>query len=93
MEQAPVAQHYENPRFGCLMDEVELSVDGVNGKSCAPQCDLTHPCPDETRGSYAEPKCAVQDEQGNKFCVLTCVPFFTKMYLPQNMGNLNAFLK
>merc|ERR1719421_1921087 len=69
---SPATSHYEKPP--CQSDEVEASVQGANGDVCAPKCDASGSCPtDVPPGTKATPKCALQDQSGNKYCALLCL--------------------
>merc|ERR1719482_364828 len=69
---APATSHYEKPP--CQSDETEASVQGANGEVCAPKCDASGTCPtDVPPGTKATPKCALQDQSGNKYCALMCL--------------------
>jgi hypothetical protein len=73
---SPSTSHYEDPKDGCQSDEVDISIQGVDGKVCAPSCSLFHPCPtDLPTGVTAKPQCALQDaSSGKKYCALICSP-------------------
>jgi hypothetical protein len=66
--------HYGDPNTGCESDEKAVSITGVSGSVCTPSCS-TGACPtDVPAGVTATPTCALQDPQGNKYCVLICSP-------------------
>jgi len=67
---APAVPHYEKPP--CASDEVEASIDGLDGAVCAPRCDDNGRCPAVPRGSFATPQCILKDHSGNQYCSLTC---------------------
>ena len=59
---------------GCASDEKAFSITGVTGEVCAPSC-TSGPCPtDKPAGVTATPQCLLQDQSGNKYCVLLCTP-------------------
>ena len=66
--------HYEDPNTGCGADEKAFTIQGVAGEVCAPSC-TSAACPtDVPAGVTAAPQCALQDQSGNKYCVLLCTP-------------------
>ena len=66
--------HYEDPNTGCGADEKAFTIQGLTGEVCAPSC-TTAACPtDVPAGVTASPQCALQDQSGNKYCVLLCTP-------------------
>jgi hypothetical protein len=69
--------HYGDPCAvaGCNADrEQAVSVLGVDGSSCSPDCD-TAACPkDVPAGSTAQPYCALTAPSGVRACVLVCSP-------------------
>merc|ERR1712125_231382 len=72
----PSATHYEDPKGGCLPDEVDITIQGVQGAACVPKCTLGIFCPsDVPAGVTAAPTCALQDSSsGDKYCALICSP-------------------
>jgi len=68
--------HYGDPKDGCMSDEQEVSIQGVQGDFCTPKCGFFKPCPSDTpAGVTAKPQCALQDSgSGDKFCALICSP-------------------
>ena len=72
----PAGTHYGDPKKGCLSDEVEISIQGVQGDFCTPKCTLVKACPtDVPAGVTAQPQCALQDAgSGDKYCALICSP-------------------
>jgi len=67
--------HYGDPKNGCLSDEQKIQIQGVAGDACSPACTgiFKTKCPtDVPSGVTAEPKCALQDTQGDHFCILEC---------------------
>jgi len=72
----PGKTHYGDPKDGCLSDEAEISIQGVQGDFCTPKCALFKPCPtDIPTGVTAKPQCALQDASTNlKYCALMCSP-------------------
>jgi hypothetical protein len=72
----PSSSHYEDPKDGCQSDEIEITIQGVSGDMCTPQCSLFKPCPtDVPTGVTAQPQCALQDSATNeKYCALICSP-------------------
>merc|ERR1711966_593381 len=65
--------HYEDPKDGCGSDEVDITVQGIQGAVCAPKC-TSGSCPtDLPAGVTAAPQCALQDaSSGDKYCALIC---------------------
>jgi len=70
----PSTTHYEDPKGGCMSDEIEITIQGVTGDFCTPKCGLFKPCPtDVPAGVTAQPQCALQDSASNqKYCALMC---------------------
>jgi C1A family cysteine protease len=71
------ATHYGDPADGCLSDELEVTIQGVDGDFCTPQCNIIKSCPvDVPTGVTAEPQCALQDSASplKKYCALICSP-------------------
>jgi hypothetical protein len=68
--------HYGDPcsAGGCLADEQETALGGVDGSYCAPICTVAD-CPaDVPAGVTATPSCAVDAAAGGKLCALICSP-------------------
>jgi len=66
--------HYGDPYSGCASDEKAVSIQGLAGEVCTPSC-TSSACPtDVPTGVSAKPQCALQDPQGNKYCILMCSP-------------------
>ena len=73
--------HYGNPKDGCLSDETELQLGGVQGKVCASKCGLFKTCPsDKPSDVQAPPTCLVQKDDPKvpifhkqKYCTLNCL--------------------
>merc|ERR1719159_2085973 len=59
-----------------MTDEVDISIQNVQGSVCAPACSLFKPCPtDKPTGVTANPQCALEDASTNKkYCALICTP-------------------
>merc|ERR1711937_758788 len=58
----PSATHYEDPKGGCRSDEVDITIQGIQGAVCAPACTMGIFCPsDVPAGVTAAPTCALQD--------------------------------
>ena len=59
-----------------MTDEIEVSIQGVQGGFCTPACSLFKACPkDVPAGVTAQPQCALQDSASNKkYCALICSP-------------------
>jgi len=72
----PSATHYEDPKGGCRSDEVDITIQGVQGAVCSPACTMGIFCPsDVPAGATAAPQCALQDSSTQKkYCVLICSP-------------------
>jgi len=73
----PAATHYEDPKDGCRTDEIEVTIQGVQGDFCTPKCGFFKPCPTDTpTGVSAMPQCALQDASSpsDKYCALICSP-------------------
>ena len=68
--------HYEDPfKTQCQSGEVNITITGIPGSICTPRCDEQGQCPtDLCQGVTATPTCALQDQQGNKYCALICNP-------------------
>ena len=67
--------HYGNPfTASCLSDEVNITITGLEGSVCSPQC-KAGACPsDKPSDISATPTCALQDAQGTQYCCLICAP-------------------
>jgi uncharacterized protein YukE len=68
--------HYEDPNAtgSCQAGEVDVQIQGIKGKMCAPQCSSSGACPtDVPAGVTAKPTCALQG-MGGKYCALVCSP-------------------
>ena len=66
--------HYGDPYTGCAADEKSFTIQGLTGEVCSPSC-TSAACPtDVPTGVTASPQCALQDQSGNKYCVLLCTP-------------------
>merc|ERR1712100_504731 len=72
----PSATHYEDPKDGRRSDEVVITIQGVQGATCAPACTMGIFCPsDVPAGVTAAPTCALQDSSTQKkYCALICSP-------------------
>jgi len=68
--------HYEDPSGGCQTDEIEITVQGIQGDMCSPKCGFFKRCPtDVPSGVTAAPQCALSDSSsGQKYCALICAP-------------------
>jgi C1A family cysteine protease len=68
--------HYGDPKNGCLSDELEITIQGIDGDFCTPKCSLFKPCPtDVPTGVTAAPQCALQDSgSSQQYCALICSP-------------------
>ena len=68
--------HYGDPKDGCMSDETEITIQGVQGDFCTPKCSLFKACPtDVPAGVTVAPQCALQDSStGDKYCALICSP-------------------
>lgn len=69
--------HYEDPLSGpCGSDEVNVTVTGIDGSFCSPECKLGVICPkDVPTGVTAKTQCALQDDTTHKkYCALLCTP-------------------
>jgi hypothetical protein len=66
--------HFDDPfqPAGCQKDEVNVTVTGVKGSFCAPEC-TNSACPtDVCPGTVATPQCVLSmGKSGRKFCALT----------------------
>merc|ERR1719331_455160 len=63
--------HYEKPP--CQKDEVQASVQGLDGPLCTPKCDASGACPkDKPADVIAPANCMLQDQSGSKYCALEC---------------------
>ncbi len=64
--------HFGHPESKCLVDEAEITVQGVRGRFCAPTCSDTKACPtDVPYNVTATPQCAFEGAHG-KHCALAC---------------------
>jgi C1A family cysteine protease len=72
----PSATHYEDPKGGCRSDEVDITIQGIQGAVCSPACTMGIFCPsDIPAGVTAAPQCALQDSSTQKkYCALICSP-------------------
>merc|ERR1712039_810566 len=72
----PSATHYEDHKGGCRSDEVDITIQGIQGAVCAPACTMGIFCPsDVPAGVTAAPTCALQDSSTQKkYCALICSP-------------------
>ena len=73
----PGKTHYGDPFDGpCMSGEVNVTVTGVAGSFCSPECKLGIFCPkDVPAGVTAKPQCALQDQKTqSKYCALICSP-------------------
>merc|ERR1712072_48207 len=64
--------HYDDPfqPAGCQKDELNITVQGVKGSFCAPEC-TNSACPtDVCPGTIAKPQCALTSTTGKKYCAL-----------------------
>ena len=71
--------HYGDPcsSAGCESDEQPVSVTGIDGSFCSPDC-TTAACPtDVPAGATATPQCALTAPSGAKGCALMCSPSAT----------------
>eukprot|EP00980_Cylindrotheca_fusiformis_P015981 scaffold4690_cov116-Cylindrotheca_fusiformis.AAC.11 len=67
--------HYGHPPDGCDKDEIAVQITGIPGAICTAKCTDFLPCPkDLPDGVTAQPTCALQDQEGNHYCVLLCKP-------------------
>merc|ERR1719327_145623 len=65
------SSHYEKPP--CQDDEVQASVQGLDGPLCTPKCDASGSCPSDKPSDVIAPaKCMLQDQTGDKYCALEC---------------------
>jgi len=73
---AAATPHYEDPHTtgSCQSGEVDVQIQGIQGKMCAPKCSAAGTCPtDVPSGVTARPTCALQG-MGGKYCALVCSP-------------------
>tara|TARA_B100001559_G_scaffold201377_1_gene168484 strand:+ start:2319 stop:2681 length:363 start_codon:yes stop_codon:yes gene_type:complete len=66
--------HYGDPLArACLTNEMNISVEGIDGWFCSPIC-TEKPCPTDTPANVtAKPTCDIQDGQtGDMLCGLVC---------------------
>jgi hypothetical protein len=67
--------HYDNPANGCLPDEDNLTIYGVQGDICASDCTSGAACPRDVPDSVtAKPVCWTLIGGAEK-CVLRCTPY------------------
>jgi tripeptidyl-peptidase-1 len=68
--------HYEDPNTtgSCQAGELDVQIQGIQGKMCSPKCSAAGACPtDVPAGVTAKPQCALQGG-GAKYCALICSP-------------------
>mmetsp|Transcript_11959 Transcript_11959/g.19826 ORF Transcript_11959/g.19826 Transcript_11959/m.19826 type:complete len:156 (-) Transcript_11959:122-589(-) len=66
--------HYGDPKDGCMKNEIPFRIQDVPGMICAPKCAFGQ-CPgDLPAGATATPTCAMQSQDGSKYCALICDP-------------------
>ena len=69
---------YSNPSTGeCQKDEAKVSISGVPGDFCSPECNPATPCPKDTHfGASAEGQCVLETPGHNQpsQCALICKP-------------------
>jgi C1A family cysteine protease len=66
--------HYEDPKGGCQADEKAISIQGIDGSLCSPECNgMTCPT-DVPSGVTAKPQCALKTPTGEGYCALICTP-------------------
>jgi len=73
---ASATPHYEDPNTtgSCQSGEMDVEIQGVQGKMCSPKCSAAGACPaDVPAGVTAKPTCALQG-MGGKYCALVCSP-------------------
>ena len=73
------ATHYGDPcsSAGCAVDEQAVSVTGLDGSFCSPDCTKAV-CPtDVPAGTTTTPTCALTAPSGAKACALVCWPSAT----------------
>jgi len=64
---------YENPYItSCSANEVNVTISGVKGAICSPECTST--CPEAPTGFTANAQCALSSPTGSKYCALICEP-------------------
>lgn len=75
----PKPPHYEHPygnpyKGPCEAGEQDVSITGLPGKMCCPECSPTTPCPTNVpSGTTAQPQCALgQPGQPPSICALIC---------------------
>jgi C1A family cysteine protease len=67
--------HYGDPASGCMSDEAEVKIQGIQGDLCSPKCGIITQCPtDVPAGVTAQPKCALSAGLFQKRCALVCDP-------------------
>jgi len=81
-------KHYGSPSAGCEDDENSFQISGIPGGVCARKCADFLPCPtDVPKGVSATPMCALQDQSGNKYCILVCSTTTTTKNTDGNLRN------
>lgn len=75
----PGRTHYGDPNTGpCLPDEIAVSITGLAGKVCSPDCSGQQPCPTDVPPGTgaATPECVLEanGSQTPTNCVLICPP-------------------
>merc|ERR1711904_671042 len=70
---SPGNPHYEKPP--CQAGEREVSIQGIDGKTCTTPCYASGACPqDSPAGVTAFPSCALSDSStGGMYCALLCL--------------------
>jgi hypothetical protein len=89
---APNQTHYGDPyQTNCLSDEVNITVEGIDGAFCSPKC-TTKACPtDVPAGVTVKPSCCLQSTT-DLFCGFICTPGADQKTIDSQCGN-NASCK
>jgi len=69
--------HYGDPAGGCMSDEMNVTIDGITGDLCSPQCDASGNCPTDLPPNVTVPGQCVLEMPGNSnptYCALICDP-------------------
>lgn len=72
---SPSGHHYQKPGTDgtCADGDIDMSVSGITGTFCAPQCDSSELCPDSPSGWGGIALCALRDAStGKQYCAVEC---------------------
>jgi len=64
----------------CPEGDENVQIQGVDGSFCSPKCGDDGSCPtDVPSGVTGKPECLLQDQSGDKFCAVACVPLLSDL--------------